>query len=366
VHHLRNVSSSVRRYDLRGSVALAVPGDLATRTGGYIYDRRAFEALAARGWDVTHVPLPPSFPFPDTADLAAADLALARLPDGATAVVDGLAFGAPPDLAARHAGRLDLVALVHHPLCLETGLDPATADRLRASERAALASARRVIVTSPLTAATLAADFAVPEARIAVALPGVDPAPPAAGGNARPVLLCVGTVTPRKGHVLLIEALAPLRDLAWELLCVGSLERDPAAAHALRGGVATHDLADRVTLAGELEGAALDAAFAGADLAVSASHYEGYGMALAEALARGLPVVATAGGAAAQTVPPGAGLLVPPGDAPALTHALRRALAEPGLRPRLREGALRARERLPRWSDTAAAIEAALLTGTRA
>jgi glycosyltransferase involved in cell wall biosynthesis len=343
------------------AIALAVPGDPATRTGGYIYDRRAFEALAARGWNVTPVPLPAGFPFPSDADLAAADAALAGLPDGATVVVDGLALGAMPEVAARHAGRLDLVALVHHPLCLETGLDPATADRLRASERAALASARRAIVTSPLTAAALVAGFGVPGERVAVALPGVDPAPIAAGGNARPVLLCVGTVTPRKGHVLLVQALASLRDLAWKLLCVGSLERDPAAAAALREAVAAHGLTDRVALAGELEGPALEAAFARADLAVSASHHEGYGMALAEALARGLPVVATAGGAVAQTVPPDAGLLVPPGDAPALARALRRALAEPGLRARLREGALRARERLPRWSDTAAAIEAALL-----
>jgi glycosyltransferase involved in cell wall biosynthesis len=341
-------------------VALVYPGDLATRTGGYVYDRRAFAALAGRGWRVRHVGLPEGFPFPDTAALAAADSALAGLPDRTTTVVDGLALGAMPEVAGRHRHRLALVALVHHPLCLETGLDPETSDRLRASERRALDACRRVIATSPLTAATLAADFGVPRGRLTVALPGTDPAAVATGTGDPPQLLCVGTLTPRKGHRLLLEALAASRDLPWRLVLAGSADRDRATAAEVRAAIAGLGLADRVTVAGELDSSALDAAYAAADLLVSASLHEGYGMALAEGLARGLPVVAASGGAVADTVPPDAGLLVPPGDAAALGVALRRALTEPGLRARLRAGALEARERLPRWEDTAAAIEGAL------
>lgn len=343
------------------AVALVLSGDLATRTGGYTYDRRAFTGLEARGWWVRYLALPDRFPFPDAADLAAADAALADLPDGSRAVIDGLAFGAMPEVAARHAARLDLTALVHHPLGLETGLSPGDSDRLLRSERQALRAARRVIVTSPITARTLGTDLGVPSFRITVALPGVDPAPATEVRDPPRRLLCIGTVTPRKGHVVLLRALAEMRDLDWELTCAGSLDRDPETAAAVRDAVARLGLADRVRLAGELDGPGLAAAYAAADLLVSASFYEGYGMALTEALARGLPVVAAAGGAVPDTVPPDAGLLVPVGDAPALADALRRALSEPGLYTGLREGALRAREGLPRWNDTAAAIERALL-----
>jgi glycosyltransferase involved in cell wall biosynthesis len=342
-------------------VALVFPGELTTRTGGYIYDRRAFGALAARGWRVGEVSLATSFPFPDEAALRGADAALAGIPDGTRTVVDGLAFGAMPELAALHHQRLELVALVHHPLCLETGLASEAAVRLRASERAALETARRVIVTSRLTAETLAAEFYVPRARITVAPPGIDPAPVARGSGEPPRLLNVGTVTPRKGHALLIEALAGLRALPWDLVIVGNLDRDAGTANAVRELIGRHGLADRVTLTGELEGEALAAAFNRADIFVSASFYEGYGMAIAEALARGLPVVATSGGATAETVPADAGLLVPPGDAAGLARALHRMLAEPGLRGQLRQGAMRARARLPGWGDTAAIIETALL-----
>ncbi|MEK0085212.1 glycosyltransferase family 4 protein [Benzoatithermus flavus] len=348
----------------RRRLVLAFPGALTTRTGGYVYDRRLAVALEARGWAVRRLSLPAGFPFPSGQELAASAAALAALPDGASVLVDGLAFGAMPEIAARESGRLDLVALVHHPLCLETGLAPAQAAALAASERRALAHARSVVVTSPRTATALEELFAVPPRRIRVALPGTDPAPAARGsGGPGCRMVCVATVTPRKGHVLLVEALAGLADLDWELLCAGSMRRDPATAQTLAAAVATHGLEGRVHLLGEIDEAAVGALYDRADLCVSASLHEGYGMALAEALARGLPIVAAAGGAVADTVPAEAGLLVPPGDVPALRAALRRFLDEPGLAARLRIGALAARTRLPRWSDTAAAVEAALLDG---
>ena len=342
---------------------LAYPGDLDSRTGGYLYDRRLALELEARGWTVDRLSLPAGFPFPSAAELAAAAAAFATLPPGTTVLVDGLALGAMPDAAAacRH---VDLVALVHHPLCLETGLSPAQAAALAASERAALASARAVVVTSTRTAGSVAELFAVPPERLTVALPGTDPAPPAHGSDGDGCrMVCVGTVTPRKGHLVLVEAVAGLRGLAWELVCAGSTTRDPATAAAVADAVRVHGLEERVRLVGELEADALAALYAGADLCVSASFYEGYGMALAEALARGLPIVAAAGGAVADTVPGMAGLLVPIEDAQALRKALHRFLTEPGLAASLRRGALAAREQLPTWSQTAVQVER-VLTGS--
>jgi glycosyltransferase involved in cell wall biosynthesis len=340
-------------------LVLAYPGDLETRTGGYLYDRRLALELEARGWKVERLSLPAGFPFPSGAELAATDAAFSALPAGTTALVDGLALGAMPEIAARASSRLDLAALVHHPLCLETGLGEDQASALAASERAALARARAVVVTSPSTAASVRDLLGVPAGRVTVAVPGTDRAPVARGSGGRRIV-CVGTVTPRKGHLVLVEAMAGLADLDWELLCAGSTERDPAAAAAVRARAEALGLRDRVRLLGELDPDALADLYDRADLCVSASFHEGYGMALAEALARGLPIVAAAGGAVADTVPPAAGLLVPTGDAGALRMALRRFVSESGLAARLRAGALAARRDLPSWSETAARVERAL------
>lgn len=331
-----------------------LPGDPETRTGGYGYDRRIVAGLRALGWTVRVHALPGDWPSPSAADRADAARCFEALPDGARVVVDGLAFGALPEVAAAHAARLRLVALVHHPLAEETGLAPAVADHLAASERAALAAARRVVVTSAATAATLVG-YGVEPGRCVVIEPGTDTGPLARGsGGGTPVLLTVATLTPRKGHAVLFEALAGLTDRAWRLECVGSEQRDPATAATLRTGLAALGLADRVRLRGEAGPEALAAAYERADLFVWPSLYEGYGMALAEALAHGLPVVAARVGAADALVGDDAGLLVPPGDVVALRAALARWLDEPALRQRCAAGAARARARLPRWDQACA------------
>lgn len=340
---------------------LLLPGSLDQLTGGTLYDRRIVDGLRAQGRAVGVHELDASFPQPTAAALAGADAALAGLADDAPTIIDGLAFGAMPEVAARHAGRLRLVALVHHPLALETGLDAALSARLRDSETAALRHARRVIVTSRQTARLLA-DFDVPAARIRVVEPGTEPAPLAmgSGGDGPLRLVAVGTVTPRKGHLLLIEALGRLRHLDWRLDCAGSLDRDPTTAAALRARIEALGLGERVRLLGELPPAALAPHYAQADLFVLASLFEGYGMAYAEALARGLPVLGTTGGAIADTVPADAGLLVPPGDVEALHDALVRLLTDAALRRDLAAGAARARAGLPDWPAAAARFAEAL------
>jgi glycosyltransferase involved in cell wall biosynthesis len=162
-------------------------------------------------------------------------------------------------------------------------------------------------------------------------------------------LLAVGAVTPRKGHLLLIDALADLRDFDWRLTCIGSLERDPASAAALRRAIAAHELGARVALMGERPPELLSAAYRDADLFVLPSYHEGYGMAYAEALAHGLPIIATTAGAIPDTVPATASLLVPPGDAAALRDALRRIFTDANLRSRLAAGAALAAAALPDW-----------------
>jgi glycosyltransferase involved in cell wall biosynthesis len=311
------------------------------------------EALRALGWTVTVHSLSAAFPHPDTDALDAADAILQRLPDATLSVVDGLAFGAMPELARRHAHRLALVALVHHPLAAETGLDPPTVQRLHRSERDALAAARHVITTSRATAASLRLDYGVAACRLSVVEPGTDPAAPAAGSGGPGVsLLCVGTLTPRKGHDLLLRALAGTGG-DWRLVCAGSGHRDPGWAARLHALIRDLGLRDRVQLLGEVGASRLARCYHEADAFVLPTHLEGYGMALAEALARGLPVVSTRAGAVPETVGEEAALLVRAGDERALRSALQQVIADPALRARLALGARARAARLPTWDQAA-------------
>ncbi len=342
------------------SLHFVLPGDPETRSGGFLYDRRVVAALRDAGWSATEHALPNGFPFPnETARAAAADL-LATLPNGAAVVIDGLALGVLPTEVALHSERLRLIALVHHPLAEETGLDAATSARLFDSERAALSQVAGVVTTSRHTALGLR-DYGVPAERIRVAEPGVEPAPLARGsGEAAPLLLCVASLTPRKGHAVLIEALARLRDHPWRLRCAGSDTRDPGCAERLHTLVATHGLGNRIDWLGEADEPALNRLYNGADLFVLASHHEGYGMVLTEALMRGLPIVATAAGAIPEALPDKAARLVPPNDPPALAEALRPLIADPAAHADLAAAARRAREALPSWRDSGARFAAAL------
>jgi glycosyltransferase involved in cell wall biosynthesis len=345
-------------------VVFAVPGDLTTPTGGYVYDRRVIAELATLGWNIRVLDLGSDFPRPGRKTVRAAHGQLAGAPPGCPIVIDGLAFGALPEIAAELAGAHPLIALVHHPLALETGLSPADCKTLLASERAALAHACRVVVTSASTARLLRSDYGVAEDRLTVAPPGTDPAPLARGSADGVIaLLAVGAVVPRKGYDVLIAALARIAELPWRLTIAGDCRRDVAEARRLAANIRRHRLAARVTVAGIVSNGYLCHLYSGADVFVLASRFEGYGMAYAQALAHGLPVIATTAGATPDTVPSSAGILVPPDDAEALARAVRRLIADPAERRRLAAAARAHALRLPSWRRTAelvgGAIEAA-------
>lgn len=348
---------------MANDLGFAVPGDLETLTGGYVYDRRLAAELTRAGWRVDVLAWAASFPHPSAADQAGAAASLAVLPDGSLVLIDGLAFGVLPELAEAESRRLGLVALVHHPLALEPELSPEERLRLMRSERRALAAAEAVIATSDTTAKMLTEEYGVSPDRLTVAKPGTDPAPPARGsgrGASGPHILSVGTLTPRKGYDLLIEALAHIADLPWTCSIAGSLTRSPETTAAVRAAIAANRLGERVRLMGEI--ADLGSLYDSADLFMLASRHEGYGMVFAEALQRGLPVIGTTAGAIPEVVPPAAGLLVPADDAGSLAEALRQAVGDAGRRRRLAAGAQAAAKTLPRWEQTGRLVSALLRT----
>jgi glycosyltransferase involved in cell wall biosynthesis len=333
------------------ALTFAVPGDLSTPTGGYAYDRRMIAELERFAGSITVLDLGEGFPQPHPAIRAAALRRLAAVPPDCPVVIDGLALGALPEIVAlRDSHRL--IALVHHPLALESGLSESESEALRVSERTALAAVRRVVTTSQTVARILIADYGVHETQIAIAPPGTDPAPAARGSEGPAVvLLAVGAITPRKGYDVLVAALAMVRDPAWRLTIVGDRRRDLRASARLAADIARLGLSDRIALAGAVSHARLAALYDGADLFVLASRFEGYGMAYADAMARGLPIIGTRAGAIPDTAPPA--LLVPPDNAVALAAALDSVIGDRDARRRLAVAARRAARALPAWSTSA-------------
>ena len=311
-------------------IHLIVPGPIDQRTGGYLYDAHMATGLEQLGWTVVVHSLDGDFPGGDARAEASLTGVLAGMPGGTRVLLDGLAMGALPGPVVAHATRLRMLGLVHHALADETGLDEVHRDRLAALEREALSACLGVLCTSAFTA-TRMEDYGVPPARVRAVLPGTEPARPALGPPAgeAPRLLCVGAVVPRKGQDVLVRALARLRHIRWSCVCAGSLDRAHAYASTVRELADEEELADRVEFTGECGQAALDNLYHSASLFVLPSHYEGYGMALTEALARGLPIVSTTGGAVPHTVPAAAAILVTPGDEAALADALGHLLAGP-------------------------------------
>jgi glycosyltransferase involved in cell wall biosynthesis len=318
--------------------------DPSRPTGGNVYDRHLASGLRSIGWSVREHAVPGFWSRPDEASFAALERAVRQIPDGALLLVDGLIGSTAPAVLVPHASRLRLVVLVHMPLADE-------------QEGEVLSAAAAVITTSAWGRRRLLELYGLRGERVHVATPGVDRAEPATGTSAGAVLLCVAAVTRGKGHDVLLDALATVSDLTWECICVGSLDRDPEFVSELRG----HSPDDRVSFPGPRTGAELDRTYAAADLLVLPSRAETYAMVVAEALARGLPVIAADVGGVTEALGHGAdgtrpGRLVPPGDPAALGAALREWLCDAPLRESLRRAARERRESLPEWSATASAI----------
>jgi glycosyltransferase involved in cell wall biosynthesis len=342
--------------------------DPARPSGGNLYDRHLCRGLTSLRWSVHEHAVAGSWPQPDAASLAALAGTVEQIPDDALVLLDGLVASTAPEVLVAHSRRLRLVVLVHMPLGHRRAEDDA--DNARMREGAVLSAAAAVVTTSRWTRRRLLELYALPRERVQVAEPGVDAAELATASPTGGALLCVAAVTSDKGHDTLLDALGATVDLAWHCVCVGSLERDPAFVEGLRRRSLNGELRDRVCFAGPRTGADLDRSYAEADLMVLASRAETFGMVVTEALARGLPVIATEVGGLPEALGHGAdgitpGVLVAPDDAAALGDALRAWLSDAELRRQLRRAARERRASLPAWSTTTSIVAGVLAQASR-
>ncbi|RYP88591.1 glycosyltransferase family 1 protein [Nocardioides guangzhouensis] len=322
-------------------------------SGGNTYDRRLCAQLAARGWTVHVLAVPEAWPRVGETGQRALAQALAGVPADAAVLVDGLVASVTPEVMVPEAGRLRVLVVVHQPVGVADDRDA-----VREREAAVLRAAAAVVTTSTWTRRWLLAAYRLDPARVHVAPPGVDAALRAAGSGHERTLLCVAAVTREKGHDVLLAALRRVGRPSWRCLCVGSLTAEPGFVAGLRREVRAVGLGGQFVLTGPRTGAALDASYAGADVLVLASRAETWGMVVTEALARGLPVIASDVGGLPEALGSTAdgrrpGLLVPPGDPPALAAVLHDWLTDPALRRALRGAAEERRTSLSGWADTA-------------
>jgi glycosyltransferase involved in cell wall biosynthesis len=331
-------------------------------TGGNIYDRRACAGLAGAGWEVRVATVAGAWPQPGAGAREALARIVSAIPDGEIVLIDGLIASPAAAQLLPHAGRIPLTVLLHMPLA--TAPETRHDDSAVRSERAVLSAATGVVVTSEWTRQQVLARYEVPAGRVHVARPGAD----RVGAPARPVrghLLCVGVLSYHKGQDLLVEALADLADLDWHCVLAGPPDRDPGFAGQVRTRITRLGYGSRVRLAGVLTGPALSDAYATADLLVAPSRSETYGMAVTEALAHGLPVLAAAVGGLPEALGSAAGggrpgQLIPPGDPSALAAAIREWLGDEHHRHRLRAAAEQRRSTLSGWEQTTEQIARAL------
>jgi glycosyltransferase involved in cell wall biosynthesis len=303
-------------------IHFVISGDIHKLTGGSIYNERIMSGLKLCGHDVKVHHLNDDFPFPSDKSLEYCRKDLLAIKTGEPVIIDSLVFGVIPDVLKKLSQANPVIALIHLLLSSNSDFTAYEFMLVKRSEREALKFAAKIIATSSYTEMELL-NLGMDKDKIRIIIPGVDIYPQKKSFNETPGhLVCISNYTPGKGHIVLVHALRKLKDKAWELHCYGNMDFNPGYVAWLNGVIQSSGLKDRFFLHPPLERHQLTDVLLLADLFIHPSDFETYGMAVTEALAHGVPVIASSGGGIRQTIPESMGRFFEPGDADGLYSLL--------------------------------------------
>ena len=343
-------------------VAFVTVGDTTRRTGGYLYHARVFVGLREEGIEVEEIVACGASPAEQEAEASrlgsSVDLGCFDV-----LVVDALARSVCAPHLDRWREALPVLAMVHELPSLAAATRR-EADREREFEEPLLRADRLIVVSDH--GRSLLQSRGVPARCIRVIPPGFDrlsppdaPVKPPFRDDVPVSVLCVAQWIPRKGILELVRAWTAHERSGAMLELIGETDADSVYAASVHAAIAGSS-GSSIIVRGPVDDATLGAAYASADLLALPSRYEGYGIVYAEALAYGLPIIGCDVGPVPELVGREAALLIPPGDAGALSAALDLLLGDADLRERMSTAARRRAEHLPRWEDTVAAFRGVL------
>ena len=313
------------------NIHFLIPEDINLLKGNYVYNKRIAEGLKAIGHQVIIQQLPDDFPFPSDTSLQQCRQIMGAIPQAEPVIIDNLVFGVIPDILKDFYLQKPIVALVHITLSADPNLTAYQREMVLSLEKKAQKYAKKFIVSSSYTANLLTA-AGIEKNQINVIIPGVDNYPQKKIYPGKPSkLLSIANFTRNKGYMTLMKALTALKNKDWELHCYGNLNFDKEYVDELQMIIRRNGLKEKVWLHGPVSGKELSDVYLNADLFIHASNFETYGMAVAEALAHGIPVITSTGGGICETVPVKMGQFFNPGDVYVLQTIIEELLENPQL-----------------------------------
>jgi glycosyltransferase involved in cell wall biosynthesis len=319
-------------------IHLLYSGDYNALTGGFIYNKRIVEGLKLKGHEIKLHPLPGDFPYPSVDHRNYCMYITQLIPIGEPIIIDSIVFGIIPEILKELSIKNPIIGLIHLLYTVNPNYSIHERESLAISEKESCNYTSAMVATSFFTQQLLL-KLRVNRNIISVILPGVDNYPRKTNYAVTPTkLLCVSNYTTGKGYLTLIKALTLLKDKDWEINCYGNQEFDPEYVRQIKSKIDENGLENRIHIHSAIKDKELSDAYLNADLLVHPSNFETYGMVLTEALAHGLPVVASTGGGIKETVPEKMGFFFTPGDANSLKSVLTDLMDNPKIyKPLCRE-----------------------------
>lgn len=326
------------------------PGSINTRSGGTIYNKTVIEGLQKYGMSIIVKEIEPPFPMLSRKSLLNLEATLTSLPKETVCIVDGLLFGNTLHIFKKYSPRLNIVGLIHLLLTDEGGLTNEEKKQYQ-TEFKVHDYLTEIIVTSHYMKEKLTTSPF--KKQITVIYPGTKSAKRYLGSkNKIKNILFLGSITPRKRPMDLVEALANIKEYKWQCIFAGSLDRHKNYVKQFKESIKDNHLTNRICLMGECNETTCDSLLENTDIYIQTSTFETFGMSIREALIRGIPTITTTKGGSIENINPCSILQFEPGDVKTLTHYLKNLLNNPNQLKKLSTLCWNEKHTIQSWEQT--------------